>query len=342
MASEEKEIFGIKFSKITHSIPTKMQSRGNCSLKSSNILARFLLTHQEGEELFTFDTISRAQGGEGYRPYKNLRQKMVDKAIDNLSKITKKLPKEFTTKLKIYKEISSLYTRSINKAREKIIKETTKLNPSLYLLDKINREKYLSDIGDATSIKMIPARRLYRQIATSHFNFTDQDTDLITNISKNSNIIIDEFLDWDFETSQAKNNFVKLVFEHGDEVKKKSFIDKLVASNPEQRNKFFEVLSQENLSLILTEFGNKKLENSDEIMKELERHIKEIDEKSVDQVDSRSERGVKKLHEERSTEEEIENSKKRIKTLQGDPSSSISNPGNSLLSVRLPSMDQTP
>ena len=102
------------------------------------------------------------------------------------------------------------------------------------------------------------------------------------------------------------------------------------------------LISSTFVRFILTEFGNKKLENSDEIMKELERHIKEIDEKSVDQVDSRSERGVKKLHEERSTEEEIENSKKRIKTLQGDPSSSISNPGNSLLSVRLPSMDQTP
>ena len=257
LASEEKEIFGIKFSKITHSIPTKMQSRGNCSLKSSNILARFLLTHQERKELFTFDTISGVQGGEGYRPYKDLRQKMVDKAGEKLFESVKNLEKNFLDSIGFFEKMNSLMDRSSMKEESaKPEKSTTKLlQTTLDFIDQINRNKLFKD---NLVLDEVNHQKHFNLIATSHLNLSQEDVDKIKFLYEKQEVKIDNFLDWNFQTTQAKNNFIKLVFEHGDEGKKESFNLQLSASNPEKRDKFFKDLSKESLSLILTAFEKQK------------------------------------------------------------------------------------
>ena len=55
-SSPDQEISGIDYSKITYSIPIKEQERGNCALKSFNVLLRFILEQEKGERLFDFDT----------------------------------------------------------------------------------------------------------------------------------------------------------------------------------------------------------------------------------------------------------------------------------------------
>jgi hypothetical protein len=61
-------------------------------------------------------------------------------------------------------------------------------------------------------------------------------------------IKIDGFLDWNFNYLNLKNNFTELVCK--DNEIKDSFLAQLSSSSSEQRDKFFEGLSEENISLI--------------------------------------------------------------------------------------------
>jgi ankyrin repeat protein len=260
---ESKEIFGCKFSGMTHSIPTKMQSRGNCSLKSFYVTSRHLLEIQHQIEksttdrLFTYDEVLKAQGGEGYKSYKDLRQKMVDKAGEKLFESVKNLEKNFLDSIEFFKKMNSLMDRSsMKEERAKPEKSTTKLlQTTLDFIDQINRNKLFKD---NLVLDEVNHQKHFNLIATSHLNLSQEDVDKIKFLYEKQEVKIDNFLDWNFQTSQAKNNFVKLVFDYGDEVKKGSFIDQLVASNPEKREKFFKDLSKENLSLILTAFEKQK------------------------------------------------------------------------------------
>ena len=260
---ESEEIFGCKFSGMTHSIPTKMQSRGNCQLKSFYVVSRHLLEIQHQIEnsttdrLFTYDEVLKVQGGEGYKSYKDLRQKMVDKAGEKLFESVKNLEKNFLDSIGFFEKMNSLMDRSsVKEKKAKPEKSTTKLlQTTPDFIDQINRNKLFKDI---LLLDEVNHQKHFNLIATSHLNLSQEDIDKIKFLYEKQEVKIDNFLDWNFQTPQAKNNFIKLVFEHGDEGKKESFNVQLSASNPEKRDKFFKDLSKENLSLIITEFEKQK------------------------------------------------------------------------------------
>ena len=279
---ESKEIFGCKFSGMTHSIPTKMQSRGNCALKSFYVVSRHLfeIQHQiensTTDRLFTYDEVLKVQGGEGYKSYKDLRQKMVDKAGEKLFESVKNLEKNFLDSIGFFEKMNSLMDRSSMKEESaKPEKSTTKLlQTTLDFIDQINRNKLFKD---NLVLDEVNHQKHFNLIATSHLNLSQEDVDKIKFLYEKQEVKIDNFLDWNFQTSQAKNNFVKLVFDYGDEVKKGSFIDQLVASDPGKRNKFFEELDKESLSLILTAFEKQKskFENFKEVIESLKANKKD-------------------------------------------------------------------
>ena len=260
---ESKEIFGCKFSGMTHSIPTKLQIRGNCQLKGFYMASRHLfeIQHQiensTTDRLFTYDKVLKVQGGEGYKSYKDLRQKMVDKAGEKLFESVKNLEKNFLDSIEFFEKMNSLMDiSSMKEERAKPEKSTTKLlQTTLDFIDQINRNKLFKD---NLVLDKINHQKHFNLIATSHLNLSQEDVDKIKFLYEKQEVKIDNFLDWNFQTPQAKNNFIKLVFEHGDEGKKESFNVQLSASNPEKRDKFFKDLSKENLSLIITEFEKRK------------------------------------------------------------------------------------
>ena len=260
---ESKEIFGCKFLGMTHSIPTKLQIRRNCQLKGFYVASRHLLEIQNQIEksttdrLFTYDKVLKVQGGEGYKSYKDLRQKMVDKAGEKLFESVKNFEKNFLDKIEFFEKMSSLMDRSLMKEKKaKLEKPTTKfLQTTPDFIDQINRNKFFND---NLVLDEVDHQKHFNLIATSHLNLSQEDVDKIKFLFEKKEVKIDDFLAWNFQTPQAKNNFIKLVFEHGDEGKKESFSAQLSASNPEKRGKFFEVLTQENLSLIITEFEKQK------------------------------------------------------------------------------------
>jgi len=67
--------------KTTHSIPTKIQKRGNCAIKSTSLVARFISQQQNpGTMEYGFDQKTKEPTGNGYGKYKKFK--------DNLAKNT--------------------------------------------------------------------------------------------------------------------------------------------------------------------------------------------------------------------------------------------------------------
>jgi hypothetical protein len=91
----------IDYSKTTFSIPTKKQLRGNCTLKSPNILARFLLEQKSGEKIFDFDVDEKKTKGRGVEVYKEFKQKMAEKVIQKVIDVGEKIYKNIYDKLRV-------------------------------------------------------------------------------------------------------------------------------------------------------------------------------------------------------------------------------------------------
>jgi hypothetical protein len=91
----------IDYSKTTFSIPTKKQLRGNCTLKSPNILARFLLEQKSGEKIFDFDVDEKKTTGRGVEVYKEFKQKMAEKVIQKVIDVGEKIYKNIYDKLRV-------------------------------------------------------------------------------------------------------------------------------------------------------------------------------------------------------------------------------------------------
>jgi hypothetical protein len=91
----------IDYSKTTFSIPTKKQLRGNCALKSPNILARFLLEQKSGEKIFDFDVDEKKTIGRGVEVYKEFKQKMAEKVIQKVIVAGEKIDKNIYDKLEV-------------------------------------------------------------------------------------------------------------------------------------------------------------------------------------------------------------------------------------------------
>ena len=91
------------------------------------------------------------------------------------------------------------------------------------------------------------------------------------------NVKIDGFLDWNFSCPVLKNNFTELVCQ--DDKIKESFLKQLSSSSSEQRDKFFEGLSEENLSLIKEKLQEQlsKQQELELIVEELKEHKQEED-----------------------------------------------------------------
>ena len=81
----------IDFSEITHSIPTKAQKKGNCTFKSSTLLARFILEKIDPTMKFGFDEVSQKPTGAGYDEYKEFKDGLTKNALDFIMKIKEKI-----------------------------------------------------------------------------------------------------------------------------------------------------------------------------------------------------------------------------------------------------------
>ena len=88
------------FIKTTYSIPIQAQERENCTFKSINILARFLLEQQQQQTIFGFDFINSQPYGIGHEAYKNVKERMVENATENLILSAEKLGNDFCDKVK--------------------------------------------------------------------------------------------------------------------------------------------------------------------------------------------------------------------------------------------------
>jgi hypothetical protein len=114
-SSADQEISGIDYSTITYSIPIKEQERGNCALKSFNVLLRFILEQEKGERLFDFDTETLKPSGEGHYAYKKLKQKMIETATTQITENGRKIGKIFFDKINVFKNLENSIEKSLQK-----------------------------------------------------------------------------------------------------------------------------------------------------------------------------------------------------------------------------------
>ena len=98
-----------------YSIPTKAQIKENCTFKSINILARFLLEYQRQEKIFDFDFENSRPSGIGHEAYKKLKEKLVQNASENLILSAEKLGEDFCNQVKLCENIKIFLERSSKK-----------------------------------------------------------------------------------------------------------------------------------------------------------------------------------------------------------------------------------
>jgi hypothetical protein len=103
---EKSEISGVKidFNKTTHSIPTKIQKRGNCGFKSTSLLARFILEKKDSKMNFDYDKKTQKPIGAGYDEYKKFKTDLIKKSLDFVSKLKEKISKKSDLFSKYLKE----------------------------------------------------------------------------------------------------------------------------------------------------------------------------------------------------------------------------------------------
>jgi ankyrin repeat protein len=134
----------IDYSKTTFSIPTKKQLRGNCTLKSPNILARFLLEQKSGEKIFDFDVDEKKTTGRGVEVYKEFKQKMAEKVNQKVIDAGEKIDKNIYDKL----GVSGIFHDIVGSISKK--DETTGTQISEALLKKV-KETFGLDHGQSVS-----------------------------------------------------------------------------------------------------------------------------------------------------------------------------------------------
>ncbi len=98
-----------------NSIPTKAQIKENCTFKSINILARFLLEYQRQEKIFDFDFENSRPSGIGHEAYKKLKEKLVQNASENLILSAEKLGEDFCNQVKLSENIKIFLEKSSKK-----------------------------------------------------------------------------------------------------------------------------------------------------------------------------------------------------------------------------------
>lgn len=134
----------IDYSKTTFSIPTKKQLRSNCTLKSPNILARFLLEQKSGEKIFDFDVDEKKTIGRGVEVYKEFKQKMAEKVTQKVIDAGEKIDKNIYDKL----GVSSIFHDIVGNISKK--EETAGTQISKTLLQKV-KETFGLNRGQSVS-----------------------------------------------------------------------------------------------------------------------------------------------------------------------------------------------
>jgi len=77
----------IDYEKTTHSIPTRAQKRGNCAIKSTSLVARFILGAIDTTMKFGFDMASQKPTGAGYDEYKEFKDGLTKNALGSIIEI---------------------------------------------------------------------------------------------------------------------------------------------------------------------------------------------------------------------------------------------------------------
>ena len=86
---KNQEIKGadIDYSRTTHSIPTKIQKRGNCVLKSTSVVVREIFKKLYPTKEFGFDEKTKKPTGDGYDTYKEFKDGLTKNTLDSTIKI---------------------------------------------------------------------------------------------------------------------------------------------------------------------------------------------------------------------------------------------------------------
>ena len=74
----------IDYEKTTHSIPTRAQKRGNCAIKSTSLVARFILGAIDTTMKFGFDMASQKPTGAGYDKYNEFKDGLTKKTLESI------------------------------------------------------------------------------------------------------------------------------------------------------------------------------------------------------------------------------------------------------------------
>ena len=260
----QKQIGGIEFSEIIGSIPLKPQSRSNCTLKSLNTLAKFVLEVTKGGEIFTFDPTTSKQGGGGYEAYKELKQQIVDNATEKLIESAKIIEKDFTRETEAFERIFDFLDRSFVKEGNKKDGSTTKFlsitNPKFHnFMAQIMKAKICSDDKEfRQKLNSEDLKNYLNFIFHNNINFDEIEIEKTGSLLAEKNVKIDGFLDQKFPSFEVKNSFVKLVLEYGNQEQRSDFMQQILHLDSDKRDKFFEGLKDEILALIIRETEERK------------------------------------------------------------------------------------
>jgi hypothetical protein len=86
---KNQEIKGadIDYSRTTHSIPTKIQKRGNCALKRTSVVVREIFKKLYPAKEFGFDEKTKKPTGDGYDTYREFKDGLTKNTLDSTIKI---------------------------------------------------------------------------------------------------------------------------------------------------------------------------------------------------------------------------------------------------------------
>ncbi len=122
--NQEIEAVNIDYSKTTHSIPTKIQRRGNCVFKSTSLLARFISEKLDPTMNFDFDIDTQKTTGAGHDEYKKFKDDLTIKALNCIMKLVEKISSKsdsFSEYLR--KEIDDIITMVETQNTKKLSKD---------------------------------------------------------------------------------------------------------------------------------------------------------------------------------------------------------------------------
>ena len=130
----------IEFSEITHSIPTRFQTRGNCVYKSSFVLARKISEQQNPANMaYCFNLETKTPYGSGYDEYKKFKNDLTKNAFDFIIKMKENISSQSTSfKDYLRKEIENVMEMVARNNDKKLSITHTKKDFSQKMRDKLS------------------------------------------------------------------------------------------------------------------------------------------------------------------------------------------------------------